>query len=55
MILNFKHNKIEKIEEFALSLNKFNRFEHQELNLYQNLLNNFPAFSINNNNIYNLI
>ncbi len=36
MILNFGVNKIEKIEEFALSLKDFTRLEHLELSLNNN-------------------
>ncbi len=50
MILNFEQNKIEKIEEFALSLKDFTRLEHLELLLTNNLLTKLPAISINNNN-----
>ncbi len=36
MILSFGGNKIEKMEEFALSLKDFTRLEHLELNLNSN-------------------
>jgi hypothetical protein len=55
MILNFEQNKIEKIEEFALSLKDFTRLENLELRLNRNLLTKLPAFSNNNNNNSNMI
>ncbi len=36
MILHFEENKIDKIEDFALSFKEFNRLEHLELNLKWN-------------------
>jgi hypothetical protein len=36
MILNFGENKIEQIEEFALSLKDLTRLETLELNLIKN-------------------
>ncbi len=36
MILDFEGNKIEKIEEFTLSLKNFTRLENIELNLNNN-------------------
>ncbi len=54
MILRFEYNKIEKMEEFALSLKDFPRLEHLELNLYANKLTKLPAF-YNNNNSNNVL
>jgi hypothetical protein len=57
MILNFEENKIEKIEEFLLSLKDFNRLEILKLYLNNNLFTKLPAFSylkkIIDNNVMN--
>jgi hypothetical protein len=50
MTLDFGENKIEKIEEFALSLKEFNKLEYLELHLNNNLLKKLHLFSFNNNN-----
>ncbi len=49
MFVNFGYNRIETIDEFAISLKEFTKLENLELILKKNLLTKIPAFSINNN------
>ncbi len=61
MILGFEENKVEDIEEFAVSLINYNNLEKLTLYLNKNLLAKLPTFSpngnsnINNNNTNNFI
>jgi hypothetical protein len=43
------------MEEFAISLKEFNRFENLELYLNNNLLTKFPVFTFNNSKNRNVI
>ncbi len=45
MILNFERNKIDNIDEFALSLKDFSRLENLELHFSNIFLTKLPSFS----------
>ncbi len=54
MIMSLEGNKIEKIEEFVLSLAEFKRLEMLYLEFRNNLLKRLPGLCVKNeNNVLN--